>query len=117
MALTRKTYETRNEKVIDFVIGFAGWFIGNGLLWLGFGLVFGLVAEAGPIAGDQDLQEVLIAILGCLPLLINAAVLIYFAFTRHWIALGLLAAFGILLVLALLAALVLGATCFVLLSQ
>ena len=33
MKLESKVYTTRNEKVIDFVLGFVGWFLVNGLLY------------------------------------------------------------------------------------
>ena len=33
MKLERKVYTTRNEKVLDFVLGFVGWFVVNGLLY------------------------------------------------------------------------------------
>jgi hypothetical protein len=97
MKLTRKVYTTRNEKIIDFVIGFVGWFLVNGLLY-GCSIV---ILQARPFETSDSFVALL---LGVLPLLINIGALILLAFMRRWIALGALAAFA----LALLGALLIG---------
>ena len=105
MKLERKVYTTRNEKVIDFVLGFVGWFLVNGLL---YGCSITILQ-----AIDSDMPASIPALLlGLLPLLINIGALILFAFTRRWIALGILAAFALVLVGVLLLGLVLYAVCY-----
>jgi hypothetical protein len=105
MNLSRKIYTTRREKVIDFIVGFLGWFFINGLLYT---LLVFLIGQFSP-----DAQSSLaVVLLGLLPLLINIGALIYFGFTRRWIALGALAAFAAVLLLALLLGLLVYAICY-----
>src|SRR5690349_10958 len=105
MKLERKVYTTRNEKVLDFVLGFAGWFLVNGLLY-GCSI---LLIQALPSDSPDSLPALL---LGILTLLANIGALIFFAFTRRWIALGILAAFALVLVGVLLLGLVFYVICF-----
>ena len=118
MKLTRHAYETRNEKTIDFIIGFVGWFVLNGVLTgLGVGANT-LVTARGVAGGGSDTAQTAVGVLGLvlffLPLLINIAAIVLFAFTRSWIALGALAAFGVSLVAVVCLALLFTATCFAL---
>lgn len=121
MEFTRKIYETRNEKTLDFVIGFLGWFVftlilqfAANLLLPGGRFVVGLLSgNDTDIARSLDTVLPILALaINCLPLILNILVLIYFAFTRYWIALGALFAFGALLLIVLL----LAAGCFALSS-
>ena len=105
MRLERKVYTTRNEKVLDFVIGFVGWFVVNGLLY-GCSI---LILQA---VNSSTSDSILALLLGLLPLLANIAALIFFAFTRRWIALGILAAFALVLVGVLVLGLVIYAICY-----
>src|SRR5690242_11101395 len=105
MRLERKVYTTRKEKVIDFVLGFFGWFLVNGLLYGGSILILQAV-------GSNTSDSTLALLLGLIPLLVNIAALIFFAFTRRWIALGILAAFALMLVAVLLIGIVLYVICF-----
>jgi hypothetical protein len=105
MKLQRKAYATRNEKVLDFVLGFVGWFLVNGLLY-GCSIV---ILQVGLFETSDSLLAVL---LGLLPLLLNIAVVILFAFTRRWIALGILAAFALVLLGVLLLGLLVYAICY-----
>jgi len=105
MKLERKVYATRSEKVLDFVLGFAGWFLVNGLLY-GCSLY---ILQAMPF---NSYDSPLALLLGLLPLLLNIAALIFFAFTRRWIALGILAAFALVLVGVLLLGLVFYVICY-----
>jgi hypothetical protein len=92
---TRKTYETRRAKWIDFAIGFGGLVLLNALMqWI--------VAASYP-------RE---SFLANSSLLINVVLLIYFGFRRHWIALGALAAIAAGLLLVLCLALIVWAICF-----
>ena|SRR6188472_167033 len=105
MKLESKVYTTRNEKVLDFVLGFVGWFLVNGLL---YGCSIAILQ-----ALESDAQNSLAALLlGLLPLLINIGALIFFAFTRRWVALGILAAFALVLVGVLLLGLVFYVICY-----
>jgi hypothetical protein len=105
MNLSRKIYTTRREKVVDFVIGFIGWFFINGVL---YALLVAIISQLPTDAQDS----IAASLLGALPLLINIGALIYFGFTRRWIALGALAAFGAVLLLALLLGLLVYAVCY-----
>lgn len=105
MKLQRKVYATRGEKVLDFVLGFAGWFLVNGLIY-GCSIV---ILQAGLFDTSDSVLPVL---LGLLPLLLNIAVVILFAFTRRWIALGILAAFALVLLGVLLLGLLVYAICY-----
>ena len=117
MNLTRKTYITRNEKTIDFIVGFFGWFVMNGLLaMMSWALTVGLSALFPQPFDDsgatQTLLGVLAVVISCLPWLINIGLLIYFGLTRYWIALGALAAFGTVLFILLCIAVAFSVWCF-----
>ncbi|MGH2522153.1 MAG: hypothetical protein ACRDH2_06585 [Anaerolineales bacterium] len=119
MNLTRKTYLTRNEKIIDFVIGFVGWFVVNSVLGGIVGVGLGLLGSLTANSADPTLQNIVGVVslaLNCIPLIINLGALVYFALTRYWIALGALAAFGLVLVAVICAAVFLGVACLVILS-
>jgi hypothetical protein len=105
MKLERKVYTTRNEKVLDFVPGFIGWFLVNGLLYGCSILMLQSLASSAP-------DSIAALLLGLLPLLINIGALIFFAFTRRWIALGILAAFALVLVGVLLIGIVIYVICY-----
>ena len=87
---------SRNEKIRDFAIGFVGWYVVNGGLYL-------TVFTGNPGGGFYNL----------LLLPVNVIVLIIAAFRRQWFALGLLASFAVNLVLALLLGLTLNAFCWI----
>jgi hypothetical protein len=103
MKLTRKVYTTRNEKILDFVIGFVGWCLINGLMYA-CSITFLTYAGA-----QQD--SISIALL-VVPLIVNIVGLIFLGMTRRWIALGALAAFALLLLGVLLIGLLIYTICF-----
>ena len=113
MKFTRKTYTTRREKVIDFVIGVVGWIVLNVILW---GVAFALQA-AGTSLVAQGLDPMIFNPLStgvtCVPLVINLVALIVLGLTRYWIALGALAAFAALQLLAICLGVIVGTICFV----
>ncbi len=103
MKLTRKIYATRNEKILDFVIGFVGWCLINGLMYacsLTFLTYVGVQEDSLSIA------------LLVVPLIVNIIALIFLGMTRRWIALGALAAFALLLLGTLVIGLLIYAICF-----
>jgi hypothetical protein len=104
MKLTPRIYTNRNEKILDFVIGFVGWFLINGLL-------YGCSIAILQVMAFETSDSIVVLLLGVLPLLINIAALIFFAFTRRWIALGALAAFALVLVGVLLIGLFIYTVC------
>jgi drug/metabolite transporter (DMT)-like permease len=119
MKLERKVYATRGEKVGDFVIGIGVWFGIN--IVLGFLLAFGAGMFAGVFAsldarGSENIIGLVTMVLNCLPFVLNGAALVFFAFTRHWIALGMAAAFGVSILLMLCAAVLLAGVCFAAMS-
>jgi hypothetical protein len=123
MSRRRKIYTTRREKVVDFMIGFVGWFILNGLMTLLTTIAPVGLAELSRILQSSDPNQlvesaagVVSLILLCLPLLINLALLIYFAFTRAWIAIGGASAFAAVILLTICAGIVFTVACFVMLN-
>ena len=117
MSPTKKIYTTKNEKTIDFVIGFVAWFVLNGVLT---GLTWFMASMLGTLQVEPEMQSVL-GIVGAVvmfvPLVINIGLLIFFAFTRAWIALGMLAAFGVSLLITICLGILFGAACFAILYQ
>ena len=99
---------TRNEKIRDFLIGFVGWWIISGLVWLG---VTNATFSAPSRIGNELLAlfELLFLLLFFLTQLIA---LILLAFRRGWIALGMLSAIAMNLVITLLIGLTQNAFCF-----
>jgi hypothetical protein len=117
----RKEYTDRKEQVTDFVIGFFGWFIINAILVtvtqalsffsVGFFTQVPLTDETATMAlGLWSLA------LTCLPLVANVLVIARLSYTRRWVALGALAAFGATLFITLCAGAVILATCFTLMA-
>jgi hypothetical protein len=120
VAFERRTYETRQEKRRDFWIGFGGWFAVNialaMLTWGCTALISYLAANLLPPSNTIDtLAPLLVLILQIIPLLINLGGLIFLGFTRQWIALGALAAFGAALLLVVVAGVCFVVICFTLL--
>lgn len=87
---TKKVYTTR-EKQIDFAIGFGGWLVIGGILWL-----FGMRPSGSPYY-----SEGVFLCIAPVYFLSNIVALIVLAFTRRWIALGLLSVLGVNLVISL----------------
>ena len=85
MKLIRKTYTTRPEKTIDFIVGFVGWFVIHSLY---YGLTF--------FIGDQmGIYEELLTPCLCLPPPVTILALILLSLTRYWIASGALSAVAV----------------------
>ena len=121
MNLTRKTYTTTNEKALDFILGFIGWFVLNGVMGgLGQIAASALLAILSSVGADslpvENIAGLMAVGLGCLTLLVNVGLVIYFALTRYWIALGALTAFAASLILTLCAAIFFTAVCFAILG-
>jgi hypothetical protein len=85
MKLIRKTYTTRPEKTIDFIVGFVGWFVIHTLY---HGLTYFISEQMG------EYGEVLTPCL-CLPLPVTILALILLSRTRYWIASGALSAVAV----------------------
>lgn len=118
MNLQRKTYNSSGEKALDFFIGFAGFFVINGILWGLLSVADGLLATVAPPYGNEPANTVVLIVsltLYCGVFVINIAALILLGLTRYWMALGILGAFTASLILAICASLVVGGLCFALL--
>ncbi len=59
------------------------------------------------------IYSILSPVLSFLPFLVNIAIAVYFAFTRQWIALGMLVAYASLIVLAVVAGIIASIVCFI----
>ncbi len=106
MNLIQKEYTDPAEKRKDFWFGVVLWVGLNVLAFpiCSFLVSIGLSSVATGL-DSSDTSTTLISIagvaLGLLPLLINIGLIVYFAFTRRQVALGMLAAFGAALLLTL----------------
>ncbi len=89
------------EKRRDFFIGFVGWWVVNGALWLG------LTGGEGLGLGGFGI------LLNLLLFPANLLMLIVLAFIRRWIALGGLAAIAVNLLIALIMGVTLAGFCFI----
>jgi hypothetical protein len=110
--MKRKKYLTREEKALDFVIGFVGFLVLNtatsslhsvlgslaGLVGGSFANIFGYRQ-----GGDEEIiQVIIIIVMTVLPWVINIGLLAFFAWWRSWIAIGALFAWGFLLMMSIL---------------
>ena len=85
MKLIRKTYTTRPEKSIDFIVGFVGWFVIHTLY---YGLTYFISEQMGE-------SGIMLMPCFCLPLPITIIALILLSLTRYWIASGALSAIAV----------------------
>lgn len=119
MAFVRKTYETRQEERRDFWIGFGGWFATNIVMTLlswGCTLLMSYLKDNLLPSNEaiDTLVPILVVIVQVIPLFINLGGLIFLAFTRKWMALGALVAFGAALILVVAAGVCFVVACFAL---
>lgn len=113
---SRKEYANPAEKKKDFWIGVVLFFVLNILLvacqW---GLGFGLVSVSPNLPSDEissALGTIFSWIMILLPWALNIGLIVYFAFTRSQIAVGMLAGFGIALALVVAAGILFMVVCF-----
>jgi hypothetical protein len=98
MKLTRKTYTSRTEKIVDFVIGFVGWFILTALSGL-ISLV--AITPSGAITNIPTYIWLFALITGAGPCIVYPAWVVILAVLfrwRQWLALGGATAFALALV-------------------
>lgn len=106
--LSRKIYTNPAEKKRDFWAGVGLWFVLNIVLLLS---IFPLNAFLYTIL-SYDAADLVALIVGLVPLLVNIGLIVYFAFTRSQIALGMVAGFGSALLIVICLGLFLTAVCF-----
>ena len=115
MKLVRKTYTTRREKVVDFVIGIVGWIVINAIM---AGMMWAL-QWANSALYERGLTPILLnfvsPFIACLPIIVNIVSLILLGLTRYWTALGALAAFAALQLLVICLGVIVGVVCFAIL--
>lgn len=122
MNLTRHTYATSGQKVLDFALGFFGWYLLNSLLWGCGQLMLALVIApfTSTATPNTDLMATAVSVISmcitCVPMLANIGLLIYFGLTRYWITLGALSAFVLTTIMVLCLGILVGATCLGVLS-
>lgn len=116
MSLKRKIYENNAQKKKDFWIGVGIWFGLNILMGLCVGGVNAMqMSMINSDASNPTLRTInftLFMLLGILPFVVNIGLIVYFAFTRGQIALGMLAGFGMALALVIFLGIFLSASCF-----
>lgn len=101
MKLDRKEYETRQEKGLDFIAGYGGWYIVNAVV------AFVILLVTGGLFGPGVISQ----IAGFTMLALNVVALMLLALIRPWMALGILAAIGVTFLLVLVIAAFIRATC------
>ncbi len=108
-----KEYETTREKQIDFALGVVILLVANAVMAGGF-----IALTSASVAIDQSTNPVLytlvsIGVATCAigPFVINIAGIILLAIYRRWMAFGMLATIGALMVLVMCAGIVLIGTC------
>ncbi len=104
-----KIYTTRQEKTIDFLIGFFGCLLVNGVFFI---LLFVALPSTGADTSAGSFLDALAGIGTLVLLILNPLILIITAFTRAWIALGMLSAFGTVFVLVLCVGIAFSTVCF-----
>ncbi len=107
----RKEYETRGQKTLDFFIGAGIFIVMNILMFIAFNAL-----STGLTATNTEPGQTLAVAAGCLPFFVNVVVMVAFALTRHWIALGMLGTIAFLLALALAVGVIAGVACLVILA-
>jgi hypothetical protein len=122
LKLTRKEYTDPAEKKKDFWRGVGLWFGLNILLGLcnwGASTAMNNMAYTpnGPNTQLVDILPLVSFMLGFIPLLINIGLIVFFAFTRSQIALGMLAGFGIALLFSIILGVIFAVACFVILRS
>jgi hypothetical protein len=95
MSTRRKVYNSSKEQIIDFIVGFVGWFLLNSAAWL--------------LTGAVTAETYSIFNLVLLPL--NVIALIVFLIIRRWIGFGILAAVALNLIISLIIGATIQATC------
>jgi len=93
-----KVYVSKQEQNIHFLIGFAGWYLLNGLAWLLIGY-------------DDGWQGTGYGIGNLLLFPLNVILLIVFLILRRWIGLGILGALVVNLFIALVMSIVINGAC------
>ena len=112
MKLTKKEYASREENKKDFFIGVGVFFGLNVLTYVLQLLVMAVLTYLPLPAGDKSSISIGLSCLSYpLQLLVNIGVMVYFALTRTWIALGMLGTFAFLILLALAAGVILSIVC------
>jgi hypothetical protein len=96
--MSKKVYASQKQKYNDFAIGFAGWYLLNGLAWLLVGY------EYGWLEGTYGIPNLLL-----FPA--NAILLIIFLVMRRWIGLGILGALALNLLIALVMGILINGAC------
>jgi len=114
----RKEYVDEAEKKRDFWIGVGLWFGLNFVMGLCvWGISAALLSMTYPSEGINEqfanLYPAINCILNLLPWVINIGLIVYFAFTRSQIALGMVAGFGIALAIAICLGVIFMIACFV----
>ena len=95
--MSKKVYVSQQQQYIDFAIGFAGWYLLNGLAWLLIGYEHGWLADYGAT--------------NLLLFPLNAILLIIFLIYRRWIGLGILGALTLNLIVALVIGILVNGLC------
>jgi hypothetical protein len=116
--MKRKKYLTKQDKIVDLIIGFTGIFVLNAAIYFSLNGIFFLVDIVGyGQAGAGGIVEQIINIfVGVLPWAINIGLFLFCVWWRPWIALGALSALGFLVMLSILAGICCAVACLTMIS-
>jgi len=109
MKLERRVYETKQEKRKDLIIGIGIWFLLNVIF---YGIVVAIQVVSSRSEDIGPIYPLISTALNFLPFLINIGLAIYFAFTRYWIALGMVIAYASIIVIGIFLGVILSIVCF-----
>ena len=109
MTSTPEQYPTKSEKRRDFIIGVAIFIVSNVAL-SALNVVPPWLATMIPAVNDAFAYIAMVLL--CLPWVVNVGAFLYFFVRRRWVAYGMLAAFGVLLLCTLIAGLIFVGICF-----
>jgi hypothetical protein len=111
---------TRRQKQLDFLIGFLGWWLINGLATGCYFGVFALANSQAVGSASSDFLGLLaqaMNLVSCLWLMLNIAMIIVLAFKRPWVAIGVAAAYASLFIIGLCVGIFLLGFCFWAIAQ
>ena len=112
--MKRKEYLTRQDKIVDFIIGFIGFVVLNGAIYLSLAYLADILKD---VEGSEIIGKGVTCAWFVLPWVINIGLLVFCAWWRLWMATGAFCALGLAGMLAILAGVCLVVGCLTILGM